>query len=213
MWEYTSATSLAGARKSRGRAKASRQGHLLAKPLFDQLQELRDQFPGHPPVERWNPDLCGDMDLKIRSDGRWFHEGTEIKRQPLVNLFASILKREGDEYFLVTPVEKWRVEVEDAPFLATQVARGNSAGDPILFTTNTGDVVSLDDEHPWQLQPFGDPPQPVPYIAVRDNLYARISRDVYYQLAQWAEEKDAPKGGATELWLTSAGQQFLLGTY
>ena len=193
--------------------KVSLQGRLLANPLFDQLQELRAQFTGYPPVEHWNPDLCGDMDLQILSDGRWIHEGTEIKRQRLVNLFASILKREGDEYFLVTPVEKWRIEVEDAPFVATQVARSESGDTPILFTTNTADVVPLDSEHLWQLQPFGKPPQPVPYIAVRDNLFARISRDVYYQLVQWAEEKAAPGGDKNQLWLTSAGQQFLLGSY
>ena len=153
------------------------------------------------------------MDLQICSDGRWIHEGTEIKRQPLVKLFASILKREGDEYFLVTPVEKWRIQVEDAPFLVTQAARGEGAQAPILFTTNTGDVVPLDNAHAWELRPYGDPSQLIPYIAVRDKLFARVSREVYYQLVQWAEEQDSTAGGEAQLWLTSAGEQFLLGTY
>lgn len=183
----------------------------MPEPLFEQLQQLQQEFRGLPPVHKWNPDLCGDMDMVIRRDGRWVHEGAEIRRQPLVNLFASILKREGDEYFLVTPVEKWRIRVEDAPFLATQVARGRVAqGEEdgrrhLLFTTNTGEVVPLDGNHSWELKPFGLPPQPIPYIEVRDNLWARVSREAFYQLADWAEERDGC------LWLESAGEKFLLG--
>ncbi|WP_193164155.1 DUF1285 domain-containing protein [Microbulbifer hainanensis] len=180
----------------------------MAEPLFDQLQALQREFRGYPPVDRWQPDLCGDMDMEIRADGRWIHEGTEIHRQPLVKLFASILKREGDDYFLVTPVEKWRIQVEDVPFLASQVARGEAGGDePLLFTTNTGDVVPLDADCSWELKPFGQPPQPVPYIEVRDGLQARISRDVYYQLVDWAEDNDG------QLQLRSDGRYFLLGNY
>ncbi|MEX2962794.1 DUF1285 domain-containing protein [Microbulbifer sp. TYP-18] len=183
----------------------------MAEPLFRQLQALQEQFPGLPPVHRWHPDLCGDMDLQIRADGRWIHEGEEIRREPLVRLFASILKREGDDYFLVTPAEKWRIQVEDAPFIATQVARSDSERAPILFTTNTGEVVPLDGEHAWQLRPYGQPPQPVPYIAVRDQLFARVSRDAYYQLIDWAVEQSHGGGQTSQLWLASAGKSFLLG--
>lgn len=190
-----------------GRAAKVR-GPPLAEPLFEQLQKLQREFRGHPPVKQWSPDFCGDMDLVIQRDGRWIHEGTQIRRQPLVNLFASILRREGDDYFLVTPVEKWRIRVEDVPFIATQVARNEQAGDqPLLFTTNTGDVVPLDDERDWQLRPFGEPPRQVPYLEVRAGLYARISRDVFYQLVDWAEDRDG------QLWIRSAGQSFLLGEY
>lgn len=184
----------------------------MAEPLFQQLQKLHEEFRGHPPVAQWNPDLCGDMDLVIRADGRWIHEGTEIKRQPLVNLFASILKKEGRGYFLVTPVEKWRIRVEDAPFLITQAARD---GEQILLTTNTGDVVRLDSEHPLVLKPYGDPPLPIPYVNVRDGLEARSSRDVYYELIDWAEARPPlePPMRLCQLWLKSNGEEFLLGEY
>lgn len=180
----------------------------MAEPLFEQLQKLQREFRGHPPVKKWNPNFCGDMDLVIRRDGRWIHEGTEIRRRPLVDLFASILRREGSEYFLLTPVEKWRIRVEDVPFIATQVARGGEGGEELLlFTTDTGDVVPLDSERDWQLRSFGDPPQKVPYLAVRDGLYARVSREVFYQLVDWAEDRDG------RLWIRSGGESFLLGEY
>ncbi|WP_323844148.1 DUF1285 domain-containing protein [Microbulbifer magnicolonia] len=186
----------------------------MAEPLFQQLQQLQQEFRGHPPVHKWHPDLCGDMDMVIRRDGRWFHEGSEIRRQPLVKLFASILRREGDEYFLVTPVEKMRIRVEDVPFIATQVARGSDSGrERLLFTTNTGDVIALDRDSEWQLKPFGEPPQPVPYIEVRDGLQARVSREVFYQLVDWAEEGAGQSESAGKLWLRSDGEDFLLGTY
>lgn len=192
----------------------------MAEPLFQQLQQLQEEFRGHPPVARWNPELSGDMDMLIRSDGSWVHEGTTIQRQSLVNLFASILKREGEEYFLVTPVEKWRVRVEDAPFIATQVARGDNEGQPLLlFTTNTGDVVPLDSGHPLELKPYGRPPLLLPYITIRDRLQARLSRDVYYQLVEWAEAEPGAgreTGGnisGHRLWLISGGARFSLGEY
>ncbi|WP_237064905.1 DUF1285 domain-containing protein [Microbulbifer guangxiensis] len=189
----------------------------MAEPLFEQLQKLRDEFTGHPPVHKWNPELCGDMDLVICRDGRWVHEGTEIQRQALVRLFASILRREGDDYFLVTPVEKWRIHVEDAPFLVTQVAKGDRDGASLLlFTTNTGDVVSLTRDTGWSLRPFGEPPQPVPYIEIRDDLWARVSREVYYQLVGWATEGTGTGGataGSAEIDIVSDGANFPLGSY
>ncbi|WNZ54345.1 DUF1285 domain-containing protein [Microbulbifer sp. TRSA002] len=182
----------------------------MAEPLFQQLQKLQAEFHGHPPVERWNPELCGDMDMVIKSDGRWIHEGTEIRRHPLVKLFASILKREGDEYFLVTPVEKLRIIVEDVPFVITQVARNpGSTHQQLLFTTNVGDVVELSEEGQWQLRDFGAPPQPIPYLEIRGGLQARVSRDVFYQLVDWALEggRDTDK-----LFVQSDGKDFLLGS-
>lgn len=184
----------------------------MAEDLFQELQRVRREFGGHPPVHKWNPELCGEMDMVIRRDGRWIHEGSEIKRQSLVNLFASILKKEGDDYFLVTPTEKLRIRVEDAPFVATQVARGKEEGvNYLLFTTNTGDVVPLEKGRSWQLKPFGDPPIPIPYIEVRNGLCARVSREVYYQLVEWAEDRSVED--RHQLWLHSGGERFLLGTY
>ncbi|WP_444931162.1 DUF1285 domain-containing protein [Microbulbifer sp. SSSA002] len=182
----------------------------MAEPLFQQLQKLQAEFPGVPPVERWNPELCGDMDMVIKSDGRWLHEGTEIRRQPLVKLFASILKREGDEYFLVTPAEKLRITVEDVPFVVTQVARApKESHQQLLFTTSVGDVVELKEDRQWLLRDFGAPPQPIPYLEVRAGLQARVSRDVFYQLVDWALEE----GSYTDkLFVQSEGQNFLLGS-
>nr|WP_010130468.1 DUF1285 domain-containing protein [Microbulbifer agarilyticus] len=188
----------------------------MAEPLFQQLQKLQDEFQGYPPVSSWNPDLCGDMDMIIKTDGHWIHEGTEIERKPLVKLFASILKKEGDDYFLVTPVEKWRIVVEDVPFLITQAAReGEGDSAQILLTTNTGDVLPLDKMHPLLLKPYGEPSQPIPYIEVRDGLEGRMSRDVYYQLIDWAEPRqpNEPPAKLCQLWLKSNGEEFLLGQY
>ncbi|MCX2794910.1 DUF1285 domain-containing protein [Microbulbifer thermotolerans] len=184
----------------------------MAESLFETLQRMQREFSGHPPVHKWNPDFCGDMDLVIRRDGRWIHEGVEIRRQPLVKLFASVLKREGDDYFLVTPVEKLRIRVEDVPFIATQVAKGVEAGrECLLFTSNTGDIVPLESGRGWQLKPYGDPPLQIPYIEVRQGLEARISRQVYYQLVDWAEDRAGEN--CRQLWLHSDGEQFLLGSY
>ncbi|GAA5523539.1 hypothetical protein Maes01_00087 [Microbulbifer aestuariivivens] len=171
-------------------------------------------------MNSWNPELCGDMDMVIARNGSWIHEGSEVQRQALVRLFASILRREGDEYFLVTPVEKWRIEIEDVPFIATQVARGERDGKPLLlFTTNTGDVVPLSRDTGWSLRPFGEPPQPVPYIEVRNDLWARVSREVFYQLVDWALEESADSIGSTDsdtsssaLDIRSDGQRFPLGS-
>ncbi|MFA0791760.1 DUF1285 domain-containing protein [Microbulbifer echini] len=187
----------------------------MAEPLFQQLQKLQKEFHGHPPVDRWDPEFCGDMDMVIKRDGRWIHEGTEIQRQPLVKLFASILKREADEYFLVTPVEKLRIQVEDVPFVATQVARSSTDenAQKLLFTTNVGDVVELDDESIWQLLEFGTPSQLIPYFEVRKGLMARVSRNVFYQLIEWAEEERQGSNGSGQLFIHSAGKKFLLGSY
>ncbi|SDK20461.1 DUF1285 domain-containing protein [Microbulbifer yueqingensis] len=186
----------------------------MAEPLFQQLQQLQEEFRGYPPVGDWHPELCGDMDLVIRKDGSWVHEGTPIQRKPLVKLFASILRREGDDYFLVTPVEKWRIRVEDVPFLATQVARGTDQGEEkLLFTTSTGDIVPLDSDRAWELRPFGRPSQPVPYIEVRDGLFARVSRDVYYELVGWAASGEQGSADPNALYIESAGQRVLLGRY
>ncbi|MCO1335114.1 DUF1285 domain-containing protein [Microbulbifer sp. OS29] len=149
--------------------------------------------------------------MVIKRDGRWIHEGAEIRRQPLVKLFASILKCEKNEYFLVTPAEKLRITVEDVPFVATQVARDpNDTKQCLLLTTNVGDIVELKREAQWQLRDFGSPQQLVPYIEVRNGLKARVSRDVFYQLVDWAREVDSHKG---KLFVQSNSFDFLLGDY
>jgi len=149
-----------------------------------------------PPVERWNPDPCGDSHMRISADGQWFHEGSRIARPELVRLFAGLLKREGDAYVLVTPVEKLAIAVEDAPFIAVSVTR---EGEQIVFTTNVGDVVTLDGDHALRLAGA------VPYIHVRGGLEAKVARSAWYHLAEMAQDHDGHMG------VTSAGLFFPLG--
>ncbi len=142
-----------------------------------------------PPVESWSPQLSGDMDIRIARDGTWYHEDTAFERQSLVKLFASILKREGGEYFLVTPVEKWQIQVEDAPLLATRCEVVRKDGEQaLIFSTATGDSVVADNEHPIRVVIDTESGEPSPYIEVRQGLEARINRPVYYQLVDLAEE-------------------------
>jgi uncharacterized protein len=156
--------------------------------LFEQAEALQEKYPSTsrlPPVEKWNPPLSGDIDIRIARDGRWYHEGGEIKRFELVKLFSSILKREEDDYFLVTPVEKWRITVEDAPFVVVDFSRrGSGAEQTLIFKTWTGDLVVADATHPIWVEPR----RGVPYIMVRNNLPGLISRNVYYPLIDIALE-------------------------
>lgn len=160
------------------------------------LGQVRKQ-KGPPPVHLWNPPFCGDIDMVIRRDGTWWHEGSPIGRQPLVNLFASILKREGEDYFLVTPVEKVGIRVEDTPFVAVDVDR---AADGFIFTTNTGDRVAAGPENAVVVG-VGAQGAPDPRVHVRRGLWARIDRKTFYRLVEAAEEHDGVTG-------ISAGGQF-----
>ncbi|MFC0201603.1 DUF1285 domain-containing protein [Paracoccus rhizosphaerae] len=137
---------------------------------------------GLPPVHLWNPAYCGEMDLEIRADGTWIHEGSPIGRPAMVRLFSTILKREDDRFFLVTPVEKVGIRVEDAPFLAVDadIAQGS-----VTFTTNVGDTVTAGPDHPIVVR--GDAEVPRPYVHVRAGLEALIDRKTFYRLAAAAE--------------------------
>ena len=160
-----------------------------------------------PPVESWNPPLSGDIDIVISREGLWYHEGGLIKRQPLVKLFASILKREGDDYFLVTPVEKWRMQVEEVPFIVQAMERTEEKGGPVLiFTTNVGDRVRAGPNNPIRVDVDPETGEPRPYLRVRRNLEGRINRAVYYQLAELAEPM--PEGEAYGV--SSGGEMFAL---
>ena len=150
----------------------------------------RESAKGLPPVHLWNPPFCGDLDMRIASDGTWFYLGTPIGRLPLVKLFASVLKREGDKHFLVTPVEKCGIVVEDAPFLAVemQVERGDQ-GQVLHFRTNVDDWVACGPEH--RLHFVTDPATQglKPYLHVRRDLWAKVSRAVFYDLVELGEER------------------------
>jgi hypothetical protein len=149
---------------------------------------------GPPPVHLWNPDYCGEMDILIRRDGTWIHEGTPIGRPGLVRLFASILKREGDRHFLVTPVEKLGIRVEDAPFVATDF---EVEDDTVVFSTNVGDLVRAGPDHPIRVETAEDG-QPAPYVEVRAGLEALIDRKSFYRLVDLGEERDGAFGVASD---------------
>lgn len=152
-----------------------------------------------PPVEKWNPELSGDMDMIVRKDGTWWHEGGQIKRQELVRLFASILKREGDDHFLVTPVEKWRIRIEDRPLLVAMV---EFESDGIRVLTNGGDSFVVGNDHPLIVSELDG--VEVPEVLVRANLWARFSRNAFYQLSDWAVEE------AGRIGVVSGGRFFSL---
>jgi uncharacterized protein len=144
-----------------------------------------------PPVEQWNPPFCGDIDMWIAADGTWFYQKSPIGRVPLVRLFASILKREDDNYFLVTPVEKVGIVVEDAPFLAVELAVEQGAGGPALcFRTNVDDVVQAGPGHALRFEPEAGTGGLKPYLHVRRNLWAKVTRALFYDLVALGEERD-----------------------
>lgn len=140
-----------------------------------------------PPVEDWNPPFCGDIDMEIRRDGTWFYNGTPIGRARMVRLFSTILKREGDDFFLVTPVEKVRIRVEDAPFIAQDfVVAGTGQAQMITFTTNVGDEVTAGPDSPIRLT-RNTAGEPSPYVMVRRGLEALIDRKSFYRLVDIGE--------------------------
>ena len=163
---------------------------------------------GPPPVERWNPPFCGDLDMEIRADGTWFYLGTPIGRMPLVQLFSTVLRKDEDgRTYLVTPVEKVGIRVADAPFLAVEMnASGSGDGRVITFRTNVGDVVEAGPEHPLR---FVDEPETgglKPYLLVRGRLEALLARPVMYELVGHGEEVEVD--GTTMFAVRSNGQVF-----
>jgi uncharacterized protein len=146
---------------------------------------------GLPPVERWNPPFCGDLDMRIASDGTWFYLKTPIGRPALVKLFASVLKREGDKYFLVTPVEKCGIEVDDAPFLAVELVVDDSGGaDRVLnFRTNVDDWVTCGPDNALRFEPQAATGGLKPYLHVRRGLWAKVTRTLFFDLVELGEER------------------------
>jgi uncharacterized protein len=144
---------------------------------------------GLPPVHLWNPPFCGDLDMRIASDGTWFYMGTPIGRPALVRLFSTILKREDGKHFLVTPVEKVGIRVDDAPFLAVEMLKENDASGPLLrFRTNVDDWVSCDAAHRLRFEAAADGGL-TPYLHVRADLWAKVTRPLYYDLVDIGEER------------------------
>lgn len=154
----------------------------------DLLAQIPKSEKGLPPVHLWNPDFCGDIDMRIARDGTWYYLGTPIGRKPMVRLFSTIMRRDGDDYFLVTPVEKVGIKVDDAPFVAvTLEVQGAGEQQVLRFTSNVEDQVEAGPEHPLRFEIDPQTQEPSPYVHVRDNLEALIHRNVFYQLVELAE--------------------------
>ena len=146
---------------------------------------------GPPPVHLWNPPFCGDLDMRIATDGTWFYLKTPIGRPALVKLFASVLKREGDKYFLVTPVEKCGIAVDDAPFLAVEMQVENIAGVHVLhFRTNVDDWIACGPDHALRFEPEPGTGGLKPYLHVRADLWAKVTRALFYDLVELGEERE-----------------------
>jgi uncharacterized protein len=146
---------------------------------------------GPPPVHLWNPPFCGDLDMRIASDGTWFYLKTPIGRPALVRLFASVLKREGDKHFLVTPVEKCGITVDDAPFLAVEMrAEDTGEGRTLHFRTNVDDWVACGGDHALRFEPEPHSGGLKPYLHVRRGLWAKVTRALFYDLVELGEERD-----------------------
>jgi uncharacterized protein len=164
---------------------------------------------GPPPVHLWDPPYCGDIDMRIAADGTWFYQKTPIGRPALVRLFASVLKREGDRYFLVTPVEKCGISVDDAPFLATELnVEGEGARRTLRFTTNVGDEVGCGADHPLRFEPEVGTGGLKPYLHVRRDLWAKVTRALFYDLVELGEERDVD--GVRMYGVVSGGQFFVM---
>jgi hypothetical protein len=147
---------------------------------------------GLPPVHLWNPPFCGDLDIRIATDGTWFYMGTPIGRPALVRLFSTILKREDGKHFLVTPVEKVGIRVDDAPFLAVEMVKEGNSQDPLYpllrFRTNVDDWVACDEAHRLRFEAAADGGL-TPYLHVRADLWAKVTRALYYDLVDIGEER------------------------
>jgi hypothetical protein len=161
-----------------------------------------------PPVHLWNPEHCGDIGLEIRRDGSWWQDGVRFSREKLVRLFSTILRKDSDGYYLVTPHEKVVVRVADAPFMGIRADRHVSDGRPVLLvTTNVGDVVAVDAEHPLRVRNDPSTGEPSTYVHVRGGLEARLARPPWYEVVGWAEAD--PDG--TTMSVSSSGISFPIG--
>ncbi|MBP1861093.1 DUF1285 domain-containing protein [Rhizobium herbae] len=161
----------------------------LAALITRAAGQTNGQTRGLPPVERWNPPFCGDIDMEIRADGTWFYMGTPIGRQPLVRLFSTVLRKDEDgRTYLVTPVEKLGIRIVDAPFVAVEMNVTQRGGEQVLtFRTNVGDVVEAGGEHDLRFVIHGENRELKPYLHVRGRLEALVSRAVMYDLVALGE--------------------------
>ncbi len=172
------------------------------------LDKISAQIKNHgdkiPPVELWDPEYCGEIDLQIKANGDWFYAGTIFKRPALVKLLSSVLKKEQEDYYLVTPVEKIKITVEDAPFVLTQWHWQDENKTIMVVSNNVGNEFILNAQHPVTQNDRGEL-----YVNVRRDLLAKVHRNVYYQWVDLAKEVKTSKG--TELVFTSDNYNVSLG--
>ncbi|ARO31124.1 hypothetical protein NXC14_CH03217 [Rhizobium sp. NXC14] len=187
-----------------GQADAAGLAALISRASAENSGKKR----GLPPVERWNPPFCGDIDMEIRADGTWFYMGTPIGRPALVRLFSTVLRKEEDEKtYLVTPVEKIGIRVIDAPFIAVEMSVTMREGRQVLtFRTNVGDVIEAGGEHRLRFSIAGENAELKPYLHVRGRLEALVSRAVMYELVALGETVEVE--GQTMFAICSAGEVF-----
>jgi len=198
-------------RARQGSEQAMMQGPGRAKHGLDAIVGSARKAAGRgpAPVHLWDPPFCGNLDMRIAADGTWFYLKTPIGRAALVQLFASILKREGDSYFLVTPVEKCGIVVEDAPFVAVELTVEKNAGGQVLhFRTNVDDWVACGRDHALRFEFQDDTGGLKPYLHVRSNLWARVTRALLYDLVELGEEREV--AGRQMFGLLSAGEFFAM---
>lgn len=175
------------------------------------LEQIKQAGQSHEAKLAWAPGHIGEIDIRIGADARWYHQGRAFQRDSLVKLFASILRREGDDYFLVTPAEKLRIQVDDAPFIATLVEQFEDNGVSVIaFTTNIGERVILDKNHQLRIETNADSGEPRPYLKLHRGLEALISRSAFYDLVNMAGEIE--EDGIIHLYVASMGEKFDLGT-
>jgi hypothetical protein len=161
---------------------------------------------GPPPLHLWNPPFCGDLDMRIASDGTWFYMKTPIGRPALVKLFASVLWREGSKYFLKTPVEKVGITVDDAPFTAVEMqAEGEGTARTLSFRTNVDEWVTAGKDHALRFEPEEETGGLKPYLHVRRDLWALVTRALFYDLVELGEERDVD---GTRMFGVSSGGEF-----
>ncbi|MBN9676078.1 DUF1285 domain-containing protein [Salipiger bermudensis] len=162
---------------------------------------------GLPPVHKWNPPFLGDIDMRIARDGTWYYLGSPIKRLAMVKLFSSILRKDGDDYVLVTPVEKVGITVEVAPFVATDFeVSGQGEAQVLTFHTHVGDEAVAGPDHPIRVAIDPEGGEPSPYVLVRANLEALIDRKSFYRLVELGAEREIDGEGWFGVW--SSGEFF-----
>jgi len=186
--------------------------------LFDQVKAFK-----RPPIDQWKPDKAVEIDIKISSDGRWFYQGSVIRRQRMVRLFSTLIRQEDDGFYLITPPVKYRIIVEDAPFTAVELqCLGKRHNQKLYFRTNVDEVVLAGRHHPIRVEVDAPSKQSIPYIVVRDGLRAKVLRSVFYQLVELleplqgdpesAQSKPGESQGSSQEWgIVSDGVRFSFG--